>query len=52
MRADGQLTDEALTAMEAEISAEIDLAVAAAEEGPLEPVEELTRFVRSDEEAS
>ncbi|WP_328531285.1 pyruvate dehydrogenase (acetyl-transferring) E1 component subunit alpha [Nocardioides sp. NBC_00368] len=52
MRADGQLTDQALSAMEAEIAAEIDLAVAAAEEGPLEPVEELTRFVCSDQEAS
>ncbi|MER6973488.1 pyruvate dehydrogenase (acetyl-transferring) E1 component subunit alpha [Nocardioides sp. NPDC000445] len=52
MRTDGQLTDQALTAMEAEIAAEIDLAVAAAEEGPLEPVEELTRFVCSERDAS
>lgn len=52
MRADGQLTDQALTEMEAEIAAEIDLAVATAEEGPLEPVDDLTRFVYSDKEAS
>lgn len=52
MRADAQLTDQALAEMEAEIAAEIDLAVATAEEGPLEPVDDLTRFVTSDKEAS
>lgn len=52
MRGESQLTDQALSAMEAEIATEIDHAVAAAEAGPLEPVDELTRFVHSDEVAS
>jgi pyruvate dehydrogenase E1 component alpha subunit len=48
LREDGGLTDEDLAAMEAAVAAEIDAAVAAAEEGPLEPVEELTQFVYSE----
>ena len=39
------LHDEDLAAIEAEVEAEIDEAVAFAEAGRWEPVEELTRFV-------
>ncbi|MCZ7527215.1 MAG: pyruvate dehydrogenase (acetyl-transferring) E1 component subunit alpha [Acidimicrobiia bacterium] len=42
------LDDEAIATMEAEVAAEIDDAVAFAEAGTWEPVEELTRFVYSD----
>ena len=45
---DGELTDADREAMTAEITAGIDHAVAAAEEAPLEPVEDLTRFVYSE----
>jgi pyruvate dehydrogenase E1 component alpha subunit len=48
LRADGELVGEGLDAMTAEVTAEIDLAVAAAEAAPLEPVEDLTRFVYSE----
>lgn len=48
MRADGELTDELETAIEQRITREIDRAVATAEAAPLEPVEELTRFVYAD----
>lgn len=46
--ADGVLTADALAALEREIADEIDGAVAAAEAAPLEPVEDLARFVLSD----
>jgi TPP-dependent pyruvate/acetoin dehydrogenase alpha subunit len=39
------LSDADLTALEAEVAAEIDDAVRIAEEGPWEPVEDLTRDV-------
>ena len=42
LRDDGELLGEDLDAMTAEVTAEIDLAVAAAEAAPLEPVEDLT----------
>jgi pyruvate dehydrogenase E1 component alpha subunit len=45
--ADGALDEAARAALEAEVTGEIDRAVAAAEAGPLEPVEDLTRFVVS-----
>ncbi|HEX6424421.1 MAG TPA: pyruvate dehydrogenase (acetyl-transferring) E1 component subunit alpha [Acidimicrobiales bacterium] len=48
LRADGLLTDEDLAAMEDEVAAEIDAAVAGARAGTLEPVEDLTRFVTSE----
>jgi pyruvate dehydrogenase E1 component alpha subunit len=48
LRSDGHLDDAALAAMEAEIAAEIDDAVAFADAGTLEPIEELTRFVHSE----
>ncbi len=41
------LTDADLQQMEAEIAAEIEAALAFAEAGPLEPVEDLTKFVTS-----
>jgi pyruvate dehydrogenase E1 component alpha subunit len=41
----GFIDDAALAAAEAEVTAEIDAAVAFAEAGTLEPVEDLTRFV-------
>ncbi|HQR26508.1 MAG TPA: pyruvate dehydrogenase (acetyl-transferring) E1 component subunit alpha [Nocardioides sp.] len=50
MRADGQLTDASWSGLEKEVAALIDEAVAAADAAPLEPVEELTRFVVSDRE--
>jgi pyruvate dehydrogenase E1 component alpha subunit len=48
LRADGTLDDAGREAVETEVASEIDLAVAAAESGPLEPVGELTRFVTSE----
>jgi TPP-dependent pyruvate/acetoin dehydrogenase alpha subunit len=45
----GLLTSENVAALEAEIAAEIDDAVAFADGGSLEPVEDLTRFVYSRE---
>ena len=44
--------DEEVAAIEAEIVDELDAAVAIAESGTLEPVEELTRFVMTDRSAS
>ncbi len=48
LRAAGLLTDDDLAAIERDVAAEVDAAVAAAEAGTLEPVEELTRFVTSE----
>ena len=48
LRERDELDDDALTELEAEVSVEIDEAVAYAEAGTLEPVEDLTRFVYSD----
>ena len=48
MRTDGELTDDDLAALEREITAEVDQAVAAADAAPAEPVADLTRFVRSE----
>ena len=48
LRADGALGDDDLAAMEDEVAAEIDAAVAGARAGTLEPVEDLTRFVTSE----
>jgi pyruvate dehydrogenase E1 component alpha subunit len=47
MRAEGQLTDDALAAMDKQIADEIDRAIEAADAGAWEPVEDLTRFVYS-----
>jgi pyruvate dehydrogenase E1 component alpha subunit len=44
----GHLDDEGLAAMESEVEAEIDQAVAFAEASPLEPVDHLERFVTSE----
>ncbi len=44
----GELTTAELDAMTAEVHAEVDRAVEAAEAAPLEPVEDLTRFVYSE----
>jgi pyruvate dehydrogenase E1 component alpha subunit len=49
MTEDGELTAEDVDAMNAEVDAEVDRAVDAAEAAPLEPVEDLTRFVYSEE---
>jgi pyruvate dehydrogenase E1 component alpha subunit len=46
--AQGALDDARVAAWEAEIAQEIDAAVQAAEAAPLEPVEDLTRFVTSE----
>jgi pyruvate dehydrogenase E1 component alpha subunit len=43
LRADGELDDAALAAMEADVAAEVDDAVAYAEAGTPEPVEQLER---------
>lgn len=48
LRERGEMDDDALTELEAEVSVEIDEAVAYAEAGTLEPVEDLTRFVYSE----
>jgi pyruvate dehydrogenase E1 component alpha subunit len=52
MVAEGDLTDEQRTALADEVNREIDDAVAAAEAAPLEPVDDLTRFVKSDPEVT
>jgi pyruvate dehydrogenase E1 component subunit alpha len=53
LRAEKLLTDDDLTAFEAEIAAELDAAIAAAESAPKEPLDELTRYVytRADDPA-
>ena len=43
----GILTEDDLARLDAEIAAELDEAVAIAEAGPFEPVEDLTRFVHT-----
>jgi pyruvate dehydrogenase E1 component alpha subunit len=48
MRGDGELSDENLAELEADVDAEIDRAVTAAQAGPVEPVQDLTRFVYSE----
>jgi pyruvate dehydrogenase E1 component alpha subunit len=48
LHADGKLDDLGRTSIEAEVTEQIDRAVAAAEAGPLEPAEDLTRFVYSE----
>ncbi len=52
LRADGVLDDETWTAMRDETQAAIDHATETAEAAPLEPVEDLTRFVYSEEAGS
>jgi pyruvate dehydrogenase E1 component alpha subunit len=49
LRADGHLDDEAMTRLEAGVAEQIAKAIAVAEAAPLEPVEDLTRFVCSEE---
>jgi TPP-dependent pyruvate/acetoin dehydrogenase alpha subunit len=48
MRSNHQITDAELMAIDAEVAAEIDAAVAFAEAGTLEPLEDLERFVLMD----
>ena len=48
LRSDGVIDDAGLAAVEADVLAEIDAAVAFAEAGTDEPVEDLTRFVMSE----
>ncbi len=48
LRAEGLVDDDAVAAVEAEAAAEVDAAVAFAEAGTPEPVEDLTRFVTSE----
>ncbi|MCO5169712.1 MAG: pyruvate dehydrogenase (acetyl-transferring) E1 component subunit alpha [Planctomycetes bacterium] len=48
LEAAGWLTAEARARIEREVEAELDDAVAFAEEGPLEPLEDLTRFVHAE----
>jgi pyruvate dehydrogenase E1 component alpha subunit len=48
LRADGALDDAGWAAMDQEIGAELAAAIAAADAAPLEPVEDLTRFVYSE----
>ncbi|WP_269324048.1 pyruvate dehydrogenase (acetyl-transferring) E1 component subunit alpha [Streptosporangium roseum] len=48
MKAAREITDDDLSVLEKEISAEIDKAIAFAEQAPVEPVEDLARFVYSD----
>jgi TPP-dependent pyruvate/acetoin dehydrogenase alpha subunit len=51
LRAAGMLDDGDLAALEANVREEVEHAVAFSESGALEPVEELTRFVYSEESA-
>lgn len=48
MRVADELTDHGLTELDAQVAAEIDRAVAAAERADLEPVADLERFVYSE----
>jgi pyruvate dehydrogenase E1 component alpha subunit len=48
MREAGELTDEDLSGLEADVGAEIDAAIAAAHAAAYEPVEDLTRFVYAE----
>jgi pyruvate dehydrogenase E1 component alpha subunit len=50
LRAAGQLEDSTLAAMEREIAAEIEAAIAYADAGTLEPVTDLTRFVYTEQQ--
>jgi pyruvate dehydrogenase E1 component alpha subunit len=52
LRAGDLLTDDELAGIERDAAAEVDAAVAAAEAGTLEPVEDLTRFVTSESPAT
>jgi TPP-dependent pyruvate/acetoin dehydrogenase alpha subunit len=45
LREAGLLDDDELARLEAEVAGELDEAVAFAEAGPFEPVEDLTKFV-------
>ncbi|HEX6335367.1 MAG TPA: pyruvate dehydrogenase (acetyl-transferring) E1 component subunit alpha [Jiangellaceae bacterium] len=49
MRSDGELEDGDLEALDREVTEELARAVDAAEAGPWEPVEDLTRFVYSEQ---
>jgi pyruvate dehydrogenase E1 component alpha subunit len=49
LRAAGLADDAALDRIEAEVADEIDAAVQAAEQAPLEEVADLTRFVMSED---
>ena len=51
LTAEDELSAEARDAMAAEVTAEVDRAVAAAEAAPLEPAEDLERFVYTETEA-
>lgn len=48
LRADGQLDDEGWERLEADVDAEVEAAVRAADASPLEPVEDLERFVTAE----
>jgi pyruvate dehydrogenase E1 component alpha subunit len=48
MRADHQLDDETWKALQREVSDEIQRAVASADEAPLEPAEDLTKYVYAE----
>ena len=48
LRSEGALDDASLEGLEAEVAAELDRAVAFAEAAPLEPIEDLARFVTMD----
>jgi pyruvate dehydrogenase E1 component alpha subunit len=49
LREHDALTDEQLTAIEADVAREVDEAVAFAEAAPWEPVDTLARFVYAEE---
>jgi pyruvate dehydrogenase E1 component alpha subunit len=51
LQADGGLSDDDWTAIQQDVDAEMEQAVASAEAGTPEPVEELTRFVYSERSA-
>ncbi|MGE5827398.1 MAG: pyruvate dehydrogenase (acetyl-transferring) E1 component subunit alpha [Micromonosporaceae bacterium] len=51
LREAGELTDADLAGLDATVVAEIDASIAAADAAPVEPVEDLTRFVVSEQTA-
>ena len=48
MRADGELTDDALERIEEEVAAIVSAATTAADAGPLESIDDLARFVHTE----
>jgi pyruvate dehydrogenase E1 component alpha subunit len=52
LRDDGLLADDDVAAIEQDVTAVVDDAIAAAEAGTFEPIDDLTRFVHSEQEVA